>query len=231
MSTTLQMLYHRLQTPNLRVSFAPSTRRAQGSGEDRRAWTDTSTDVPSGVRPVEAAVPPPGAAARDRAGPRGARALGAAGGRALPRRRRPRSPRPTLRTATLQAVADTMIPGRKAARTDLGNEIHPKAIAGRARRAGRRQADALRLYHDPLIGFDALAPAFLSELAGALAAARRPVPRPAASRSAWRVRRRARRLQPERAGLGGRRGGAVRGLPACRRRSRTRTIDTASGSR
>src|SRR6187455_3385134 len=33
-----------------------------------------------------------------------------------------------LADATLQAVADTMIPGRKASLTDLGNEIHPKAI-------------------------------------------------------------------------------------------------------
>src|SRR5438128_2454964 len=29
----------------------------------------------------------------------------------------------------MQAFADTMIPGRKAAKTDLGNAIHPLAIA------------------------------------------------------------------------------------------------------
>ena len=70
----------------------------------------------------------------------------------------------TLTDATLQAVADTLIPGRKADRTDLGDEIHPKAIAGVHSEPGAVQADSLRLYHDPLIGFDALAPAFLSEL-------------------------------------------------------------------
>jgi hypothetical protein len=71
---------------------------------------------------------------------------------------------PTLSDATLQAVADTMIPGRKVSRTDLGNEIHPKAIAGVHSEPGAVQADALELFHDPLIGFDALAPAFLAEL-------------------------------------------------------------------
>ena len=35
-----------------------------------------------------------------------------------------------LADATLQAFADTLIPGRTASCTDLGNEIHPKAIAG-----------------------------------------------------------------------------------------------------
>ena len=57
-----------------------------------------------------------------------------------------------------------MIPGRKALRTDLGNEIHPNAIAGAHAEPGAVQADALLLFHDPLIGFDALEPAFLAEL-------------------------------------------------------------------
>ena len=70
----------------------------------------------------------------------------------------------TLTDATLQAVADTLIPGRKAARTDLGDEIHPKAIAGVHPEPGAVQADALRVFHDSRIGFDALEPAFLSEL-------------------------------------------------------------------
>jgi hypothetical protein len=68
--------------------------------------------------------------------------------------------------ATLQAFADTIIPGRKATRTDLGDEIDPLAIAGVDREPGAVEADALRLYHDPLIGFDALAPAFLADLNG-----------------------------------------------------------------
>jgi hypothetical protein len=70
----------------------------------------------------------------------------------------------SLADATLQAIADTIIPGRKADRTDLGNEIHPKAIAGVHPEPGAVQADALLLFHEPRIGFDALQAAFLSEL-------------------------------------------------------------------
>jgi hypothetical protein len=70
----------------------------------------------------------------------------------------------TLSDGTLQAFADTMIPGRKVTQTDLGNEIHPRAIAGANAEPGAVQADSLPLYHDPRIGFDALEPAFLSEL-------------------------------------------------------------------
>jgi hypothetical protein len=69
-----------------------------------------------------------------------------------------------LADATLQAVADTMIPGRKASLTDLGNEIHPKAIAGVHGEPGAVETDALLLYHHPLIGFDALEPAFLADV-------------------------------------------------------------------
>jgi hypothetical protein len=66
--------------------------------------------------------------------------------------------------ATLQAFADTIIPGRKATKTDLGDEIDPLAIAGVDGEPGAVEADVLRLFHDPLIGFDALAPAFMSDL-------------------------------------------------------------------
>lgn len=66
--------------------------------------------------------------------------------------------------ATLQAFADTILPGRKAERTDLGDEIHPDAIAGVDPEPGAVEADALRLFKDPLIGFDTLAPAFLASL-------------------------------------------------------------------
>jgi hypothetical protein len=69
-----------------------------------------------------------------------------------------------LTDATLQAFADTMLPGRKALTTDLGNEIDPRAIAGVDNEPGAVEADALLLYHDPLIGFDALEGPFLSEL-------------------------------------------------------------------
>jgi hypothetical protein len=66
--------------------------------------------------------------------------------------------------ATLQAVADTLIPGRKVALTDLGHEIHPQAIAGVHDEPGAVEADALAVFHHPLIGFDALEPAFLTEV-------------------------------------------------------------------
>ena len=69
-----------------------------------------------------------------------------------------------LADATLQAVADTLIPGRPAQLTDLGNEIHPKAIAGAHHEPGAVETDALVLFHSPLIGFDLLEPAFLAEL-------------------------------------------------------------------
>jgi hypothetical protein len=71
---------------------------------------------------------------------------------------------PTLDDATLQAFADTIIPGRKATKTDLGDPIHPQAIAGVDPDPGAVEADALRLFHDTLIGFDALEPAFLADL-------------------------------------------------------------------
>jgi hypothetical protein len=70
-----------------------------------------------------------------------------------------------LSDATLQAFADTIIPGRKAARTDLGNEIHPQAIAGVDPEPGAVEADVLALYHHPEVGFDALEGPFLADLA------------------------------------------------------------------
>ena len=66
--------------------------------------------------------------------------------------------------ATLQAFADSLVPGRRASRTDLGDPIDPRAIAGVDTLPGAVEADALRLFHDPLIGFDALEAAFLADL-------------------------------------------------------------------
>ena len=66
--------------------------------------------------------------------------------------------------AVLQAFADTIIPGRRAARTDLGNEIHPRAIAGVDAEPGAVEADALRIFQSTLLGFPAIAPAFLADL-------------------------------------------------------------------
>lgn len=71
---------------------------------------------------------------------------------------------PSAPDGTLQAFADTMIPGRRATRTDLGNEVHPSAIAGVDSLPGAVEADALALYHHPEVGFDALEPAFLADL-------------------------------------------------------------------
>lgn len=66
--------------------------------------------------------------------------------------------------ALLQAFADTIIPGRPATRTDLGDVIHPGAIAGVDPEAGAVEADALRVMSDPLLGFPLLAPVFIADL-------------------------------------------------------------------
>ena len=71
---------------------------------------------------------------------------------------------PTLDDATLQAFADTIIPGRKVDKTESGAQIHPMAIAGVDSLPGAVEADALKLFHDSLTGFDALEPAFLTDL-------------------------------------------------------------------
>src|SRR3954453_14942856 len=67
--------------------------------------------------------------------------------------------------AMLQAFGDTMVPGRKASKTDLGNATDPRAMAGGDSRPGAVEADVLALCHHPLIGFDALEGPFLSDLA------------------------------------------------------------------
>src|SRR4051794_33260894 len=66
---------------------------------------------------------------------------------------------------TLQAFADTMVPGRRVDTTAAGAAVHPQAIAGVDREPGAVEADALALYHHPKVGFDALEPGFLAELA------------------------------------------------------------------
>jgi hypothetical protein len=69
-----------------------------------------------------------------------------------------------LQDATMQAFYDTLIPGRPATTTDLGNEIHPKAIAGVDPEPGAVEADALLLGQDSRLGFTALVAPFLAEL-------------------------------------------------------------------
>jgi hypothetical protein len=70
----------------------------------------------------------------------------------------------TLTDATLQAFYDTLIPGRPATTTDLGHEIHSKAIAGVDPDPGAVEADALLLGQDPRLGFTALVVPLLAEL-------------------------------------------------------------------
>jgi hypothetical protein len=99
----------------------------------------------------------------------GALGLGALVASAVPVARQLAAPAPAradvaLSDATLQAFADTMIPGRRVARTDLGNEIHPQAIAGMDPDPGAVEADVLALYHHPEVGFDALEGPFLADL-------------------------------------------------------------------
>lgn len=98
----------------------------------------------------------------------GALSLGALVFSALPAAERILVPEATAAVlptdATLQAFADTMLPGRKSLTTDLGNEIHPLAIAGVDGEPGAVEADALLLYRDALIGFGALEAPFLAEL-------------------------------------------------------------------
>lgn len=92
--------------------------------------------------------------------------LGAAVAAALPAALAAPAPaaEPLLPDATLQAFADTILPGRPARRTDLGNRIHPLAIAGVDDLPGAVEADALALYSHPKIGFDTIAPVFLADL-------------------------------------------------------------------
>jgi hypothetical protein len=71
---------------------------------------------------------------------------------------------PNLADATLQAFADTMIPGRKVTRTESGADIHPLAIAGVDPLPGAVEADVLALYHHPEVGFDAVEAPFLADL-------------------------------------------------------------------
>jgi hypothetical protein len=69
-----------------------------------------------------------------------------------------------LNDAVLQAFFDTMIPGRLATKTDLGNDIHPQAIAGVDPDPGAVEGDALALSQNPKLGFQLLQGVFLPEL-------------------------------------------------------------------
>ncbi len=71
---------------------------------------------------------------------------------------------PNLLDGTLQAYYDTIIPGRVAATTQSGAEIHPQAILGVDPEPGAVEADALALGADSRLGFTLLAPALLGEI-------------------------------------------------------------------
>src|SRR6478752_1545487 len=92
-----------------------------------------------------------------------------------------------LLDGTMQAFADTILPGRKVAKTDLGNEVHPIAIAG---------VDAL--------------PGAVEARALAVAGGR--LPRPALRQAGGRAHGRAGLRQPVTRRVGGRRRGPVHGL-------------------
>ena len=66
--------------------------------------------------------------------------------------------------ASLEAFFDTILPGRKVAKTQLGNPITRGAILGVDPEPGAVEADALLLANDSRIGFATLAPAFVADL-------------------------------------------------------------------
>ena len=70
----------------------------------------------------------------------------------------------SVQDATLQAFADTIVPGRKVSQTESGARVDPLAIAGVDPLPGGVEADALAVYHHPEVGFDALEDPFLSDL-------------------------------------------------------------------
>jgi hypothetical protein len=71
-----------------------------------------------------------------------------------------------LPDGTLQAFFDTIIPGRAVPelRTELGDPIHPQAIAGVDAEHGAVYTDALRLARNPKIGFATIEAPFLADL-------------------------------------------------------------------
>ena len=71
-----------------------------------------------------------------------------------------------LNDGLLQAFFDTIVPGKPVPelKTELGNDIHPQAIAGVDPEHGAVYTDALALARNPLIGFSALEPPFLTDL-------------------------------------------------------------------
>jgi len=71
---------------------------------------------------------------------------------------------PSFTDGTMQAFADTMVPGRKTATTESGQAVYPGAIAGVDPLPGAVESDALALFGNADVGFTALEPAFLADL-------------------------------------------------------------------
>jgi hypothetical protein len=70
----------------------------------------------------------------------------------------------TIADGTMQAFADTMVPGRRTATTESGQPVYPGAIAGVDPLPGAVESDALALFGNQDVGFTALEPAFLADL-------------------------------------------------------------------
>jgi hypothetical protein len=77
-----------------------------------------------------------------------------------------RAASPSVADATMQAFADTILPGRRVVATQSGRPIDPRAIAGVDPLPGAVEADALALFSHPDVGFGALEPAFLADVEG-----------------------------------------------------------------
>lgn len=73
-------------------------------------------------------------------------------------------PGPVEVPGTLQAFADTVLPGRRVERTESGRPVHPQAVLGLDPDPGAVEADALVLFELTDLGFPLLAPAFVADL-------------------------------------------------------------------
>ena len=190
-------------------------RRAPGTGDVALARAERARR-----RALAARLPGAGRGARPGRGDRRrAAGRGADGAPRTARSRRARWP-----TALLQAFFDTIVPGKPVPDllTELGNPIHPQAIAGVDPEHGAVYTDALALARNPRIGFTTLEPAFLADLSARALGEGGVVPRPRLRGARARLPRRARLLEPRPRRLGGRGGDPVHRLLRRRQRRRTR---------
>ena len=194
---------HRIR--RCRVAGCPLCRYGRRRGADR--------STRSHRRARRALAPRASCSARSGARPRRARARRAAGRRAADARPARRGRRRRLADATLQAFADTMIPGRKAPTHRPRQRDPPAGDRRRRSRAGAVEADALRALPRPADRLRRARARVPRRPRGALAR-RTAAPfldlafdkRVAVCVDGPRLR------QPDRAGLGGRRRGAVHRL-------------------